>query len=87
MARRKLLSAGSCVLRVYRGERSLLMITIPENVIERLRVKEDDLLFWEDYTTTRGGEPVIRLRLFRRRRRKKPNPSTMPRIILSLEWS
>jgi len=87
MAGRKPLSAGSCVLRVYRGERSLLMITIPENVIERLRVKEDDWLFWEDYTTTRGGGPVIRLRLSRKKRRKKPNSSTVPKMVLSLKWS
>ena len=54
---------GSTVIRDPRS--GFLRVSLPENLLERLGIKEGDLLWWRDYYRSPSGETVIRLILHR----------------------
>ena len=54
---------GSTVIRDPRS--GLLKVSLPENLLEKMGIKEGDSLWWKDYYRSPSGETVIRIVLRR----------------------
>jgi len=60
MPKRELL----CGSRVFE-ERGALKVILPNNLIERLKLKEDDWIIWREFHVSEKGNVIIKAELFR----------------------